>query len=335
MLRGNLTKIGRIGIVKKSGSEWSSFRKEIILEKLPDFAAIRIDSYGVCGIYINGVFLEAITGRYANRIGCFACTSLMKKGKNEIILVLGNHFYQTTGNQIFERSGAMFACVASELQLHFGDEIVSVPTDESWECVSDDCLQETSCFAEITKAEYERFWRSAALWEEQTQVQIPDAVLNITGQSYASYIHQPIAKAVAAQKIADSRGFVWEMGKPAANAEEQPYVIYDLGKLYVGYTQIRYRAQGEVCVTVSYDYSESCEDFSNGNGIVKRLAVKETLKQGENTLFILRRRAGRYIKLQFEGSGSVHIEDVEVRLSMKSWPALGWFRCEDELLNKA
>lgn len=335
VMNENLTRIGRIGIVKRTGSEWSSFSKKFVLPDKPDFAAIRVDSYGVCGIYVNGVFLEATTGRYSNRIAYFECTSLLKNGENEIKLVLGNHFYQTTSRQIFERSGAMFSCVAAELQVRTGSSTLTIVTDENWQCISDDCVQQTVCFSEVTKAEYQRFWLSAALWEEQSKNDVHEAVLRVAGKAYDDYIHTPAEKYVVASKIADGSAFATGNGCLQTDVEQEPYVIFDLGKLFVGYVELQYQTDGEANVKILFDYSESCEDFSNGNGIVERLTIKEPLKKGSNTLFVLRRRAGRFIKLQFDGTGHVRIDGVKIYLSMKPYSAQGWFSCEDELLNKA
>ena len=80
----NLTSIKRIGTIKHSGSEWSEISKTFNLDVIPNEAIIRIDSVGVCGIFVNGTFLEATTGRYANRVCAFEFSSLLKKGENII-----------------------------------------------------------------------------------------------------------------------------------------------------------------------------------------------------------------------------------------------------------
>ena len=63
-VKNNLTDIQRIGLIKKSGSEWSEYTKSIVLTQKADFATIKLESTGFCGIYINGTFLEASCGRY-------------------------------------------------------------------------------------------------------------------------------------------------------------------------------------------------------------------------------------------------------------------------------
>lgn len=88
----HLTSICRIGTVKWTGDEWSSYTKHFDLAVLPESAAIRVDSQGVCGIYLNGEFIEASAGRFFGRITYVEVTSKLKIGQNELKLVLGSHF---------------------------------------------------------------------------------------------------------------------------------------------------------------------------------------------------------------------------------------------------
>ena len=81
-VKNNLTDIQRIGLIKKSGSEWSEYTKSIVLTQKADFATIKLESTGICGIYINGTFLEASCGRYPSRITFMEFTSLLKVGEN-------------------------------------------------------------------------------------------------------------------------------------------------------------------------------------------------------------------------------------------------------------
>ena len=86
-----LTDICHIGYIKCEGDEWLTFTKRFTLTTLPRLAAIRFDSRGVSAVYINGEYIGANTGRYANRITCAECTQSLKVGENEIKLVLGGH----------------------------------------------------------------------------------------------------------------------------------------------------------------------------------------------------------------------------------------------------
>ena len=84
---GPLTDICRIGVIKRSGNERTGFKKQLELSSLPDFAAVRFESQGVCGLFVNGNFVEASTGEYPGRIVYAEITSKLKTGSNEISLV--------------------------------------------------------------------------------------------------------------------------------------------------------------------------------------------------------------------------------------------------------
>ena len=57
-----LTNIHRIGKIKKSSDEKFWIKKTFTLDVCPDIAIIRADSQGVCGIYVNGEFIDASSG---------------------------------------------------------------------------------------------------------------------------------------------------------------------------------------------------------------------------------------------------------------------------------
>ena len=63
----SITDVSRIGIVKRAGSEWMTFIKTVELDTAPEFATVRFDSFGVCGLYVNGEFIIASAGKYPNR----------------------------------------------------------------------------------------------------------------------------------------------------------------------------------------------------------------------------------------------------------------------------
>ena len=163
------TEISWIGNVKQSGDEWSVFSKEFFLEKRPQSAVVRVDAYGVVGIYVNGEFVEGSTGRYPGRITCVECTSLLKEGKNEMILKLGNHYYDTSAKKIKERRGTWFSAVAAELKMQEDEGECIIATDESWSCVSDCGTSYAKKFSDVTKEYYDRFWKAAAVWKENIQ----------------------------------------------------------------------------------------------------------------------------------------------------------------------
>lgn len=308
----NLTSIKRIGVVKHSYDQWSTLSKKFNLEKAPDYADVRLDSTGVCGIFINGAFLEANTGRYVNRIAAFECTSLLKEGENTIELKLGDHYYQPTGNQIFERTGTRFSCVAIELTVKNGTDVTKIITDETW-----DCDDELSCFSEVTKAEYERFWLHAALWKEQKEISVDPCVLKLQDEEYKKTLLKKSANYINIDNVVE---------------QDEEHIIYDLGKLYVGYLEIEYEAKEEGNIELFFDYTEKLSDFAANAPIIKMLSLTEPLKKGSDKLFLLHRRAFRYLKVQHKKD--VNVLNIRLRESKKTYSQSGWFRCEDELLNK-
>jgi fatty-acyl-CoA synthase len=56
--------------------------------------------------------------------------------------------------------------------------------DGTWECESDDAQTKVSCFTQITAAEYDRYWRAAALYEERRERIIPEAIVSTVGEDY-------------------------------------------------------------------------------------------------------------------------------------------------------
>ena len=298
----NLTSIKRIGTIKHSGSEWSEISKKIFLGKKPANAFIRIDATGVCGIFINGKFLEATTGRYVNRVASFECASLLNQGENTITLKLGNHYYQPVFMEIFNRSENMFSSVAAEIIID-GSLFV---TDENW--FSTDKLY---CFSDVTTAEYERFWLSSALWKE-LKVSVNDAIYKVVGENYNPN---------------ESLNGIIEINNLVEND------IYDLGKLYVGYLLIDCVAKNDTEIQLTFDYTENAQDILNEIPVTKRLKINEEIKKGSHNHIVLRRRAFRYLKISH--NDDVKINSVKLILSQKPNNSLGYFESEDDILNKA
>lgn len=321
-MKEHFTNIEKIGLIKKSGSEWSVFSKTFYLEKAPHNAVIRIDSLGVCGIFLNGEFLEATTGRYSNRIACFECTSLLKLGENKIELKLGNHYYQTTLDAVYDRLETMLSCFCAELKIVLDGREEIISTNTEWDCISDDGQTKPYYFSTVTNAEYQRFWTSAAKWEEQKQIEIPKEVSAVAGEKYLDYVKNSYQKYKTVDNVIKSK-----------SSAEETFVIYDLGKLYVGYLEIELFAENKAKIKAEFDYREVISDFDEVNGMSQKLAVWQDVKKGENKLLFIRRRAGRFIKLTLKKG--ITIKNVKMRLSTKPFNALGWFESEDELLNKA
>lgn len=321
----NVTAINRIGIEKHTGDRWVRFKKKFTAPENVDFAAIRIDSYGICGIYLNGEFIEASCGRLRGRIFYVECTSKIKAGENEIVLLSGDNFFAEFAKKLKNQRGTWFSDAALELTLKSGDSIQTVVTDSTWECESDDGQTKVSCFAQISAAEYDRYWRAAALFEERRDPVIPDAVKKVAGEDYAIYANDRLPQ------------YVYPVGMVGENPQNA--VTYDFGRIYVGYVELEYDADKDGSVTLLFDYTEMTSDFEEKSPyplIIKRLALEYPIKKGHGTVMLPYRRAFRYMRIMFGDVTPKFTNDgVRIRLSMMESRDVGYFRCPDDLLNKA
>jgi len=332
-VKNNLTDIQRIGLIKKSGSEWSEYTKSIVLTQKADFATIKLESTGICGIYINGTFLEASCGRYPSRITFMEFTSLLKVGENQIRLLLGNNYLQGTLHGYYEQNGTMFSCVAGEISIEAGGEKLRIVTDESWKCLSDDGQNKPHVFAEVTKGQYNRFWKNAALWHEQKPLSVPEEITAVAGAEYEKLLSVVPEKYKCFETVVETT--FSRDGNSLVSSGDDSYVIYDLGKLYVGYLEIEYEASQDTECKFEFDYTENLFDFKPGaTDFIKRLSVTETLKKSDNSFFLLRRRAFRYLKISPNKADNFTIKKVRLLLDMMPYEKLGYFHCSDEKINK-
>ncbi len=323
----NLTNISWIGHIKTVGDEWSVLHKNFVLDTLPKSAVLRLDSYGVCAVTVNGRFLEGLSGRFPSRILCAECTGLLKQGENAISIKLGSHFYQAQGAKIRARRGSWFSAVAMQLTLQYADTIKTLVTDGSWQSIADDGTHAATVFSTVNGDDHDRYWRTAALFREEKPVCIPDAVAKVAGPEYVAHAMAARPQFAAPLKAVQN-----------ALADSQPYIVYDFGRLQVGYLQLDYTAAEDSSVTFSFDYTENPADFTNTEsefyGVVQRLNVTEPLKKGTHSLQLVRRRAARFVKVAFAGKG-VAIDGIRFKISMLSAPQSGWFTCPDPVLNDA
>ncbi len=327
----NLTNIHWIGHIKTAGDEWVTLSKTFELAALPHSAVLRLDSYGVCAVYINGKFAEGLSGRFPSRILCVECTGLLQPGENTVEIKLGSHFYQAQGKKIFARRGSWFSAVAMELSLESaaGDAVKTqtIVTDDSWQVTADDGTFAAEKFSTVNRADYDRYWRAAALYREEKPACIPDAVAKVAGPEYLAHASAP------RQRFAAPVAVVQDGMTQAA-----PFIVYDFGRLQVGYLQLEYTAAADGEVTFSFDYTENPADFTDTAaeyyGVVQRLNVKVPLKKGTHSLQLVRRRAARFVRVAFVG-GPVTVRDIRFRISILHAPQAGWFRCSDPQLNAA
>ena len=316
-----LTEIGRIGFIKESGDEWAWYSKEIELKDVPDYATVKMTSDGVSAIYVNGEFVETHMGRLPNRILYVEITSKLRKGLNKIQIEVGSHFYQQTAMNVHKRRGSWFSCVAAEIMIQTKESQMYISTDESWECTADIGKMQTTVLSEVSMAEYERFWKHAALWKEVPQeLTVPKEILEVAGASYEEYIKKGDPKYVY----------------PKVLREDEGGIVYDFGRVVVGYTIIEYESEEDSSMKLFYDYTESVDDFdpkARAFRIVDRLAVETPVVKGKHTVQIIRRRAGRYLYVKSD-CNRLKIKSCKMMISMTPATQKGWFRCNDSLLNE-
>lgn len=328
----DLTHICHIGVVKREGDEWLTFKKRFDVEAIPDFAAVRFDSRGVSAVYINGEYIAANTGRYANRITYAECTSKLKIGENEMKIVLGGHYYQTVEATTYARRKARFLSVAAALEIEIGGESNQIATDSSWICESDLGKSVPQCFSQVTEAEFDRFWLSAALWKEEREPSVPKAVFDSI-KGYKDYISSP--KQVYAQPCEVKKINSDGEGDGNTTIDANSKVLYRFDKIYCGYVEIEYEAEADGEIELRFDYTGYPEDLYFGapgeNISAKRLTVKKPLNSGRHTLTLIRRRACIYMMLC--SNVKVRIISANIRLDMVNHDKLGYFNCSDELFN--
>ena len=328
-----LTDISHIGYIKREGDEWLTLTKCFSLASLPEFATVRFDSRGVSAVYVNGEFVAANTGRYANRITNAECTSKLKVGDNEIKVVLGGHYYQPVEESFFARRKARFQSIAVCLELTVGESVITVCTDSSWKCECDLGTLPVQCFSQVTEAEYDRFWLSAALWREEREIGAPEAILKAVN-GYKDYISAP--KQLYAEPSEVMRTNMEEQDGALVSVEERSSVLYRFDKIYCGYVEVEYEAESNGEFELRFDYTGYPEDIDFGspreNAVAKRLTVKEPIKAGKHKLTLVRRRACIYMMLCADVK--IRLFSVRFRLDMLNHDKLGYFNCSEDIFNQ-
>ncbi|MBR5314078.1 MAG: hypothetical protein IKU45_01545, partial [Clostridia bacterium] len=188
-------------------------------------------------------------------------------------------------------------------------------------------------FSEVSKAEYERFWLAAALIPEYAPVNVPKEIIDVVGEGYKKYIDSPWQEYARPEKIC-STNMSEKCGK-LVSTEDESQVIYDFGRTYVGFLTVECTAETDGEIEFYFDYSEILDDFkfeNNNAGRVRMLSFKQSLKAGKNEIFVLRRRAFRFLLVKT--NCKVEIEKVSIKLCMTPSKQLGYFKCEDETFNK-
>ena len=175
------TNINWISTVTDKKDEWVEYNKSFFVEKTIENAVVRFESDCVCAVFINGIFLISGTGRTPERVNCHEVTSLLKKGENDIKILLGGHYFQGFGLNTRQMRGYWMNQAALELAVSFSDGTdLKIVTDKTWGEKATETMQ-------ITEKEYNLTWKNALCWPEKKDVKIPDEVLKVAGEEYKNY----------------------------------------------------------------------------------------------------------------------------------------------------
>lgn len=336
------TNISWITVPKKSESEWSNYKKSFTINKPLTSAAVRFECNCTCALYVNGEFITSGTGRYPERVYYYEITSWLHNGENTLVLLLGDHYFQPFGLDVTEKRTYSFNQFALEFNAVFSDGTdLVIPTDSSWVCTDgekDTCVTET---AQVTKAEYRRFWENAALWKDVKHYKpnIPEAVLSVVGKEYCDYANKKTPSLIPFDKVIETNMEYIDGCFTNKSNETECYIILDFGKPLAGYGELEYTAVGDVTFNAKFDYSETVSDFYDNpetKYFVERCQITETLTADSHFYRNHRRRVYRYTKMVFSGN----VRDLTVH-SFKVRPCLfpetekGYFSCSDEMLNTA
>ena len=326
-----------------SEGEWVTYTKEINASKKVRSAVVRFESDSTCALYVNGEFVISGTGRNPERVNCHEITSLMREGENEISVLLGSGYFQGRTKNISEFRDFWFSHFAMEFDIEFDDGTrLVVPTDASWTAhtaAGEIAAMETM---PVTDGEYNNFWKYATVWLEKKlhKEPIPEAVKKVVGEEYAEYAAKEVSKYAYPEKVAKTNMILCD-GKyiPDDKCQEAPYIIYDFTRATVGFTEISYRAECDTVATLGFDFRENIADFDHDPAcewtyIIKALVIEQTLSKDKNVAFNPRRRAFRFLKVEFEKGQKVEIESVRVLQCLYPNMKEGWFKCSDEKLNE-
>ena len=314
-----LTDICRIGWFKPGGDEWMCFTKRFIVPAEPAYSELKLTSDGVCAVWINGEFVEGHIGRMPNRVLRVELTRFLQKGENDIRLLCGSHYFQKSAVEIFSRRGAWFSDVAAELTVQTAEGNVRVVTNGEWTCSSDLGTAPAEVLSEINTADYDRFWRHAALYGDGRSDVVPSQILHTAGDEYAEYLSEGNGESLV----------------PRVIREDGAGTLYDFGRVEVGYVVLSCESDFDFEAELLFDYTESPDDFlpeAKRRRTIADLAVRRGMKAGGDSVQLVRRRACRYLLVRVPAG--VRITGCSMKKSVLPAAHKGWFSCSDPLLNR-
>ncbi len=323
------TSINWITVRSEKESEWHSYKKAFYLDKKIARAFIRFESDCVCGIFVNGDFISASTGRTPERVSFYEITSKLLQGENVIEAVTGGHYFQGFALSTRSQRGYWMNQLALEATVEFFDgSKEAVVTDSTW--TSDLPIIES---AQVTKAEYETMWQNAYLWRETDSLDIPKEVIQVVGEEYKGYVNKSLERLIPYKSVVET-DMAFSKGEFISHKDECSIII-DMGRTVVGFIEFDYSLKKDAVMEAVFDVTEQLKDFELEGDFayfVERLKTCDKLSKEASSYRNLRRRAFRYAKFTFKNAKGLSITPPKVRLCI-SEISKGWFSCSDEMLN--
>lgn len=273
------------------GEEWSFFRKVFSLPSKPTCAYIRFLSSGVCGLWINGEFVEASTARYSGRINSYEVTSSIKQGKNVIALKCGSNYFWREAKRSREEKGFWQSQIALELKVCSRNRSYTVlVTDNTWETCSygskgwntlnfnSSTWEKVKTLGRIKERDYLFLWEQVAIWQDLAYIKTPPLakeIRQIVGKDYFVNLKEGMPKYAMPQsvyEISSDRCIISNTNAILSDDEismvienkgnkTAPYIILDFGRTVVGYLEIEFNKKGNGIITLEFDYSETPDEL--------------------------------------------------------------------------
>ena len=328
---------------RTDGEEWITYIKNINTTKPIKTAVIRFENDCICAVYVNDKFIISGNGRTPGRVNCHEITSKLASGNNIIKVVLGGAYFQQKGYDVSNSRGYMLSSFAMEICVEYTDGTkLIVPTNSTWTADINGLPTPAMETMPVTDAEYNTMWCNATPWIDTAvhKVSIPDAVVNVVGKEYVDYANQTNPEYIYPTTVVETNMKLHNGSYiPDSDKDEIPYIIYDFSRLTVGYTELEYNAECDTEAVLNFDFSETITDFEHDPSnqwihVIQSLIIKQNLKLDETLSFNPRRRAFRFIKIEFDKNAQIELHGISVKPCLFPAEKHGWFTCSDNELNK-
>ena len=343
-----LTQSGQIQWIstrKTDGNEWKGFNKSFSIDKKIKKAVFRLQSDAICGVYINGEFITSGTGHYAERVTAHEITSRLNMGENTVRLMLGARYFPWGGEEAKNLRGFWYSNLAFELEIEYSDGTKAyLPSDSTWE--ADDGRQVIENMT-VTDEEYKMQWLHCAVWDEvHEEHKIDDAVLNVVGEDFAEYSKKSLVpEYIRPVSIVETNmtrdelkidGLDFEPLERAAG--DKRYVTFDFGRLTIGFAWFELSVGAKMKIEQLVEYAETVDELNGdymSRGVIKNMRSFVDVSPEDKTVMNLQRRGSRYYRIIFsDAAADIKLTDFAVRTCMYPVKKTGYFKSNDELLNK-